>query len=371
MSAINATATAVLVTASQHASGSSLHNYLEGVAAANASNVWAVGYYSPATADQTLIEYWDSSTWAIQPSPDPGGPDQNSRLWGVAAVSPSLAWAVGDYQSASRWNTLVVRWNGSAWHHVRSPDVKGSAQSGLNAVAAVSPSYAWAVGVYWNGHWWRTLIEHWNGTVWKIQPSPNVGTRSNFLTSVTAVSASSAWAAGYYFTGTEEQTLIEHWNGKTWKIQRSPNLGGKANTSDFYGIAAASRSSVWAFGNTYPARVPLIEHWNGTSWKLLHSSNIGFLDGAAFTSRSSGWAVGDGPGNQPGGYTLIERWNGSTWTKVTSPSIGPNNHLSAAAAISRSNAWAVGEYFNGVISYQTLIEHWNGLTWQIVPSPDS
>lgn len=287
-------------------------------------------------------------------------------------MSPSLAWAVGNYQSAKRSNTLIVRWDGSAWQHVPSPDVKDSTNSVFNAVTAVSATSAWAVGDYWNGRWWRTLIAHWNGTSWKIQPSPNVGIRSDFLFGVTAVSASSAWAAGYYFTGTEEQTLIEHWNGKAWRIQRSPDLGGTANTSDLFGVAAASPPSVWAVGNTYPAGVPLIEHWTANRWRLLPTSNIGFLDGVAFTSPSSGWAVGDGPGSQPvGAFTLIERWNGTTCTKVASPSIGLSNHLSAVAATSRSSAWAVGEYFNGVISYQTLIERWNGDSWQLVPSPDS
>ncbi len=371
MAAGGSRAVAVPVEPGQHGS-SSLDNFLEGVSAANASNVWAVGYYSAAAADQTLIEYWNGSTWAIQPSLDPGGPRRDSRLSGVAAVSPSLAWAVGNYRSATRSNTLIVRWDGSAWHHVLSPDVKGSTSSGFNAVTAFSATSAWAVGEYWNGHWWRTLIEHWNGTSWKIQPSPNLGIRSDFLFGVAAVSASSAWAAGYYFTGTDEQTLIEHWNGKAWKIQRSPDLGGTANTSDLFGAAAASPSSVWAVGNTYPARVPLIEHWTDRRWKLLPTSKIGFLDGVAFTSRSSGWAVGDGPGSQPvGAFTLIERWNGATWTKVASPSIGPNNHLSAVAATSQSSAWAVGEYFNGVISYQTLIEQWNGDAWQVVHSPNS
>lgn len=61
-------------------SGSSLNNFLEGVAVSG-SSAWAVGYYSAETADQTLIESWNGASWVIQPSPDPGGPSQNSRLW--------------------------------------------------------------------------------------------------------------------------------------------------------------------------------------------------------------------------------------------------------------------------------------------------
>ena len=79
------------VSSGVHAGASTLDNFLEGVSAANASNVWAVGYYSAASADQALIERWDGTSWKIQPSPDPGGPSRNSSLWGASAVSPSLA----------------------------------------------------------------------------------------------------------------------------------------------------------------------------------------------------------------------------------------------------------------------------------------
>ena len=61
-------AVAVPLQPGQHSS-SSLDNFLEGVSAASARNVWAVGYYSAAGADQTLIEHWDGSTWVIQPKP--------------------------------------------------------------------------------------------------------------------------------------------------------------------------------------------------------------------------------------------------------------------------------------------------------------
>ena len=57
-------------------------------------------------------------------------------------------------------------------------------------MAATSAANAWAVG--------RTLIEHWNGRRWIVQPSPSVGVSANSLNSVAAVSAPSAWAVGSY-----------------------------------------------------------------------------------------------------------------------------------------------------------------------------
>jgi hypothetical protein len=57
-------------------------------------NGWAVGALSPPPRpEQTLVEHWDGNTWKIIPSPSPG--PTLSILSDVAAVRPSLAWAVG------------------------------------------------------------------------------------------------------------------------------------------------------------------------------------------------------------------------------------------------------------------------------------
>src|SRR5438105_1213910 len=56
------------------------------------------------------------------------------------------------------------------WSVVTSPNVGGSCPS-LGAVAAVSKSDVWAVGLHYsnNGSFpSRTLIEHWNGTNWSL-----------------------------------------------------------------------------------------------------------------------------------------------------------------------------------------------------------
>jgi hypothetical protein len=70
----------------------------------------------------------------------------------------------------------------------------------LEAVAALSATNAWAVGV---------VILHWNGRAWKRVPSPNSGV----LGDVAATSARNAWAIGQI----KFKTLILHWNGIAWK----------------------------------------------------------------------------------------------------------------------------------------------------------
>jgi hypothetical protein len=96
-------------------------------------------------------------------------------------------------------------------------------------VAAVSSSSAWAVGISGVETVQKTLIEHRNGRVWKVVPSPHPGGPSlgNVLFAVAALSPRNAWAVGTYRNATtgilSELTLIEHWNGRAWTQVPSPN----------------------------------------------------------------------------------------------------------------------------------------------------
>src|SRR3954452_22478580 len=105
---------------------------------------------------------------------------------------------------------------GPAWSAVTAPN-PGSAADVLTAVAAVSANDVWAVGYYSNTAGIpQTLVERWNGTAWSVVPSPNPGAGSNYLQSVAATGLNDAWAVGYYNTGTAYQTLILHWDGSAW-----------------------------------------------------------------------------------------------------------------------------------------------------------
>jgi hypothetical protein len=74
-------------------------NKMGAVSAISASNAWAVGDYShfhgPSIVYDTLIEAWNGTTWKAVPSPNPG--TSSNYLFGVAATSASNVWAVGAY----------------------------------------------------------------------------------------------------------------------------------------------------------------------------------------------------------------------------------------------------------------------------------
>jgi hypothetical protein len=318
-----------------------------------------------------------AATCANRTGAQPPSPGTFSELEGVAAISRCSAWAVGFYNNNTADQTMIDHWNGSAWVQQSSPNPGGTAEHNeLTGVTATSTKNAWAVGYYFDGKSNATLIEHWNGKTWTRQPSPDPGNPS-FLNAVTATSASNAWAVGQYYHGAVFRTLIEHWNGSTWKRVSSPTVDRRGD--DLSSVAATSAKDAWAVGSYYNGRTSrtLIEHWNGRTWKHVSSPNPSallenVLDGVTIVSAKNAWAVGY-YSNGLRAVTVILHWNGRAWKHVTSPNPVPTtsldlDYLSGVKAVSAGNAWAVGYYYNGS-NYVTLIAHWNGHSWAQVSSP--
>jgi hypothetical protein len=81
----------------------------------------------------------------------------------------------------------------------------------LNGVSRASAADCTAVGDYYRtgAGPQPTLIERWNGTAWRVEPSPSIG-RASTLDSVSCPSATSCTAVG---------SLILGWNGLTWTVE--------------------------------------------------------------------------------------------------------------------------------------------------------
>jgi hypothetical protein len=339
---------------------------LLGVAAVSPSDAWAVGDTPTSSgAPQTLVLHWNGSRWTRVPSPSPG---RLSLLNAVSALSPSDAWAVGSYSTnTAGGKTLVLHWDGSRWTTVPSPTPEAVDGSFLLSVSALSSCEAWAAG--WNyltgGESSNTLVLRWNGTRWTKAASPNPLRLSvNELHSVSARTATDAWAVGTYLTVSGVQkTLILHWNGTRWIRTTSPSPGG---SSALNGVSALSASSAWAVGSTGKT---LILHWNGSGWAHVASpGSLGSeLNGVSARSAHDAWAVGSALSGSSGGgnRTLVLHWNGTGWASVASPDPGGTNGnvLNGVLALSPANAWAVGSYLTGGREGEVLILHWNGTRW--------
>jgi hypothetical protein len=273
-------------------------NLLQSVAVLSASNVWAVGNYTNSITDapfRTLIEHWNGKAWQQVPSPNPGS--SADFLTGIAAVSATNIWAVGEYDTRPGFiegnKTLILHWNGHSWSQVPSPS-PGSSFDALNTVRPVSATSIWAVGTFaGSSNQDRSLILHWNGHSWSQVASPNPGQQSDSLTGLAVVSASSAWTTEEYSasSGTPVAGLILHWNGHAWGKAAAVPAGGVLQD-----VSASSATNAWAVGGDAKG-LSLALHWNGHAWSMMTSPSTNSGNSALFgvqaTPSVSPWAVGE------------------------------------------------------------------------------
>ncbi|MHB8599988.1 MAG: beta propeller repeat protein [Ktedonobacteraceae bacterium] len=320
-------------------------NELNAVAAVSATDVWAVGWDS---LGGTLIEHWNGTDWQVGASPEVDG-----VFFGIAALSASNVWAVGD----SSTGPLIEHWDGTVWQSVSSPAVAGG---GFTGISAQSASDIWAVGGQAGD---KTLTEHWDGTSWQVVASPNVSGTNSLLNSVSAVSATDVWAVGddAIYRG-PSNTLIEHWDGQHWRIVPSPNGStGKHRFNILWSVAAVSAQNIWAVGRVLDST--LNEHWDGSTWSVVSPGLNGIANGVVAITATNIWAVGFALVNYSFD-TFVEQWNGTRWQPVLSPNVTATtisatneNYLNGVSASSAHNIWAVGYYatYSSNTTY-TLIE---------------
>jgi hypothetical protein len=313
--------------------------------------------------------------WRIVTSDNPGS--STNGLNAVVAVSPTDAWAVGTYNNGSADRTLTEHWDGSVWTTVPSPN-SGTLHNTLLAVSGVSSNDVWAMGDYYNGSVYQTLVIHWDGSVWSITSSPNIGGGYNYLLGAVALSSGDAWAVGYACFSNcqpdlDAQNLVLHWDGSAWTVVNVPNLAGQSNK--LTAVAGSGPDDVWAVGEHYSCfgcvALTLALHWDGAQWTIISSPNAGSstnnLYGVAVLSATDAWAAGRYYTGSSW-RTLILHWDGTSWSVVPSPNAGgPSNYLWAISAVSANDIWAVGSW----AASSGLTLHWDGSQWNLVTSPSS
>ena len=122
------------------------------------------------------------------------------------------------------------------------------ADSLLNGVATRSSADAWVVGGSRSaeGDSISALIEHWDGTAWRVVPRPTPG-QSSVLSGVAIASASNAWAVGSYEGNTLRGRPDPHraLERRSWNRVPSPHPGGE---SWLTAVAVVSSRNAWAVG---------------------------------------------------------------------------------------------------------------------------
>ena len=336
------------------------YNSLDAVTALSTSDVWAVGIFDRFSEPgyKTLAEHWDGRKWKLVSTPNSS--QLNSVLAGVAATGTKDVWAVG-YQSPASgpYSTLVEHWNGTAWKIVPSGTFTGL----LTSVAAVAPDDVWAVGStdYVGGG----LIMHWDGKTWK----QTILNKQVYFRAVTAISKSDVWAVGQLTnsTGVGDLTYAVHFDGAHWTHVPTPSPFRRHDLDQDWltSLTALSSNDVWASAVWRDGDYGILdhtfaEHWDGKSWQVVHTLNPGgnsmYHDfwGVAALNSGSVWAVGSAGLNTI--HPFAEHGNGTAWNIVKTVPIADGRLLAIAGVKSSSLILATGNHFKSGYS-QTLAEY--------------
>ena len=257
---------------------------LTGVVDISPTLAWAVGNENNngQSLFQQVIEQWDGKKWSVFPNPK-FPPNSEAILFAMAPISANDIWAVGDFLQIdkNRDFNLFEHWDGTTWTATTVRVTKSPFES-LSGASADASNDAWAVG--FQGFAPQILAKHWDGTKWRTAATPQVAGNNNKLNAVLALAPNDAWAVGFSTPGKPANaaslTLILHWDGTSWKVVPSPNVGPKTQfqSNTLLGLTANSANDIWAFGaylepDGSEQQKTLLLHWDGSSWKIAPSPN--------------------------------------------------------------------------------------------------
>ena len=296
----------------------------------SAEQWWAVGNVGSALhANRTLIVQFDGSAWSVVSSPNQG--TLNNGLNGVSMIG-GTGWAVGFYQ-AGGYQPLAMSWDGTAWS-LNSPAAFPS-DSLFTDVETLADGSAWAVGFQTTtGGTRSTLIEQASGGTWAPVASPNVaGSTDNSLMAVAGTQATGLWAVGYWLSPTGLQPLVLRYDttqpSPSWVLVSGVRPVGLVDTV-LTAVAVQTASDVWAVGycNDGGADRPVALHWDGSTWTSSPVPGAGLLRKVSAVASGNVWAAGSYYNASTQHYrTLVVHFNGTKWTTVVSANGHSDNEI--------------------------------------------
>ena len=336
-------------------------DFLTGVACQPAGTCVTVGwyYYGAAGPARTLAARWNGRAWLAEPIPSRG---HDSRLDGLSCASAASCVAVGAPAEA---------WAGTRWA-VMPP------AGPVSSVSCPAPGSCQAVGPPPFGT--HPAAARWDGRSWQAEPvpTPAPAPQNLTLTGVSCTSARFCMAVGDASHGAgaqpspayRDRTLAEEWNGSRWRIIPTPN---HSRASELRAVSCTSATACTAVGSSASETWALAERWNGIRWTIQRTpsiSRIGYTVLTAVSCAAPAACTAVGTYNA-GAFGIAEHWNGTRWTiqRLPTPPGSPGEEpLVIPASVSCASATACMTV--GTTQNMTLAERWNGRRWIIEPTPN-
>ncbi len=196
--------------------------------AAGPNDIWAFGHAASmgSGGSVAMAVHYDGSAWTEYETPIVG--NRTNQLIAADGSGSSDIWAVGVRRDiAGAYLPYTMHWDGESWtYHAAPAGLTGS----FDAIAAVSPTHAWALGA--------SVMVRWDGSAWQSMPLP-AGASS---AAIQAVSPGDIWVAhmtGGYF----------HWNGSAWSFVPSPFTPPSGRFTQIRDFVQVGPCDLWAAGS--------------------------------------------------------------------------------------------------------------------------
>jgi hypothetical protein len=135
----------------------------------------ATGTVFTAAGEAALAEVFNGTKWSVVTLATPAG-SNGIAVRGVACTAAANCYAVaGSSTSPGNSVTLIERWNGASWAVVPSPNLAGNDNNTLNGISCASTQSCMAVGRAGSGSSQSTVAMRLAAGTWTITPTPSPG----------------------------------------------------------------------------------------------------------------------------------------------------------------------------------------------------
>lgn len=305
---------------------------LSDVLALSAGDVWAVGQQEiwDVWKNRGTIRHWNGSAWTEVPVRDNTAA---GNLRGLAAVSPSQVWAVGDGHDGLPY---LARGDQSGFDRVRPQGLRaGDWLGGIDA----KPGRVVAVGSRErNG-----LIITGQGSSWTVQETKEKG-------------ALYAVDGGFAVGDTGTQPLVVHQSGGSWKAMPLPSIRG----GYLRDVQVDNSKRAIAVGGVYhgPGDIaPLVLVWNGKRWRELRVRGEARLYGVTGDGKGRFWITGYDPSRPAEPYLLRCEKNACAAIRGDEQDGRRSVRLQAVTYFpGKGTVWAVGHVVSDDDRYTDVVE---------------